>query len=73
MLLHILLNNTKQEIQNALSVDYLHISKINNLSLINFNFIHYYIHKKNLSHKEVRKAFVYHYSHILLCTTLTSC
>lgn len=29
MLLHILLNNTKQEIQNALSVDYLHILKMN--------------------------------------------
>ena len=29
MLLHILLNNTKQEIQNALSVDYLHILKKN--------------------------------------------
>ena len=28
MLLHILLNNTKQEIQNALSVDYLHILKM---------------------------------------------
>lgn len=29
MLLHILLNNTKQEIQNALNVDYLHILKMN--------------------------------------------
>ena len=29
MLLHILLNDTKQEIQNALNVDYLHILKMN--------------------------------------------
>lgn len=29
MLLHILLNNTKQEIQNALNVNYLHILKMN--------------------------------------------
>ncbi|EXY79345.1 hypothetical protein M084_2922 [Bacteroides fragilis str. 3988 T1] len=47
------------------------VSKINNLSLIFFYFNLIIHHQKSLSHKEVRKAFVYfHYTH--LRATLTS-